>query len=227
MTAHPAQPNPFGDRLEIAPLDFGVAREPRQGASRARARSSTPTGFAFRIAARRFETAVENTRRLLRAARSVERSQDRSYQHHRRRRGFAAAVFSRQGGGRARDRGVRTLLFDPAADADFRHRRRPAQQHRMARAPLSDLRDSGTRRLSRATRVRRRPRRAGGRRRAWPDNRIVDAVGPEIYSFRDLVRTLARALGRATLIVADAAASRVALLALHRIRARRRHADPR
>ena len=33
------------------------------------------------------------------------------------------------------------------------------------------------------------------------DNRIVDAVGPEIYTFRDFVRTLARALGRATLIV--------------------------
>jgi uncharacterized protein YbjT (DUF2867 family) len=33
------------------------------------------------------------------------------------------------------------------------------------------------------------------------DNRIIDAVGPEIYAFRDFVRALARALGRVRLIV--------------------------
>jgi hypothetical protein len=33
------------------------------------------------------------------------------------------------------------------------------------------------------------------------DNCVVDAVGPEIYTFRDFVRTIARALGRTTMLV--------------------------
>jgi NADH dehydrogenase len=68
LTAHPSQPNPFGERLEIAPMDFGspdILAQCLDGASTFY--NTYWIRFPYRGAT--FKTAVENTRTLLRAAR--------------------------------------------------------------------------------------------------------------------------------------------------------------
>ncbi len=200
LTAHPAQPNPFGEQLEIAPMDFGspdrIARS-LEGASTLF--NTYWIRFPYRGAT--FETAVENTRTLLRAA-------------------------SRAGVRRI----VHISITGAAEDSPLPYfRGKGAVEREIAQSGLSYLilrptlifgvEDVLVNNL--AWLVRRFPLFAipgHGDYRVQPvfvadlaalavsdapgaDNRIEDAVGPEIFTFRDFVRTLARALGRARLIV--------------------------
>ena len=70
LTAHPSQPNPFGERLEIAPLDF---HSPDSLARNLEGASTLFNTYWIRFPYRgtTFETAVANTRTLLRAARQA------------------------------------------------------------------------------------------------------------------------------------------------------------
>jgi len=201
LTAHPAQPNPFGERLEIAPLDFASPESLTRNLEGASTLFNTYwIRFPYRGAS--FETAVENTRTLLRAARnagvrrivhiSITGAAEDSPLPYFRGKGIVEREIA--------ESGLSYLILRPtlifgADDVLLNNiawlvRRFPIfaipgrgdyHVQPVFVADLAALAVDG----------------APGR-----DNRIVDAVGPEIYSFRDLVRTLARALGRATLLVA-------------------------
>lgn len=70
LTAHPSQPNPFGERLEIAPMDFGSPERLTRSLEGASTLFNT-YWIRFPYRGMTFETAVENTRTLLRAARKA------------------------------------------------------------------------------------------------------------------------------------------------------------
>src|SRR6185437_10975488 len=201
MTAHPSRPNPFGDRLEIAPLDFAAPESLAKGLEGASTLFNTYwIRFPYRGAS--FETAVENTRTLLRAARnagvhrivhiSITGAAEDSPLPYFRGKGIVEREIAQSGLSYLI---LRPTLIFGAEDVLLNNiawlvRRFPIfaipgrgdyHVQPVFVADLAALAVDG----------------APGR-----DNRIVDAVGPEIYSFRDLVRTLARALGRATLLVA-------------------------
>jgi uncharacterized protein YbjT (DUF2867 family) len=200
LTAHPSQPNPFGERLEIAPMDFGSPDSLARSLDGACTLYNTYwIRFPYRGAT--FDTAVENTRALLRAARK-------------------AGV----------RRIVHISITGAAADSPLPYfRGKGIVEREIAQSELSYLilrptlifgvEDVLVNNI--AWLLRRFPLFAipgRGDYRMQPvfvadlaalavsgapetENRIVDAVGPEIYTFWDFVRTLARALGRATPLV--------------------------
>jgi uncharacterized protein YbjT (DUF2867 family) len=200
LTAHPSQTNPFGEQLEIAPMDFGSPESLTRSLEGASILFNTYwIRFPYRGA--NFETAVENTLELLRPA--------------------------RRAGVR---RIVHISITGAAEDSPLPYfRGKGVVEHEIAQSGLSYwiLRPAlifgvGDILLNNiAWLVRRFPLFAipgRGEYHVQPvfvgdlaalavsgapgtDNRIVDAVGPEIYPFKDLVRTVARALGRTTLLI--------------------------
>ena len=200
MTAHPSQPNPFGDRLEIAPLDFASPESLAKGLEGARTLFNTYwIRFPYRGAT--FETAVENTRRLLRAARSVEvrrivhisitsAAEDSPLPYFR-----GKGVLERE----IAESGLSYLILRPTLIFGLEDVLVNNLAWLVRRFPLFAIPGRGDYRVQpvfvgdlAALAVAGAP---------GADNRIADAVGPEIYTFRDFVRTLARALGHMMLIV--------------------------
>ena len=200
LTAHPSQPNPFGERLEIAPMDFGSPESLARSLDGASTLYNT-YWIRFPYRGTTFETAVENTRTLLRAARnagvrkivhiSITGAAENSPLPYFRGKGIVEREIAQSGLAYSILRptlifGVEDVLVNNIAWL-------------LRRFPLFAIPGRGDYRVQpvfvadlAALAVSRAPD---------TDNRIVDAVGPEIYTFRDLVRTLARALGRATLLV--------------------------
>jgi uncharacterized protein YbjT (DUF2867 family) len=208
LTAHPSQPNPFGERLEIAPMDFGSPESLTRSLEGASTLFNTYwIRFPYRGAT--FETAVENTRTLLRAARSagVRRivhisitgaAADSSLPYFRGKGAVERAIA---------DSGLSYLILRPTLIFGVEDVLVNNIAWLVRRFPLFAIPGRGDYRVQpvfvgdvAAMAV------AGA---SGADNRVVDAVGPEIYTFRDFVRTVARALGRGTFIVP--AAPRVAL----------------
>ena len=200
LTAHPSQPNPFGERLEIAPMDFGSPESLTRSLEGASTLFNTYwIRFPYRGAT--FETAVENTRTLLRAARSagVRRivhisitgaAADSSLPYFRGKGAVERTIA---------DSGLSYLILRPTLIFGVEDVLVNNIAWLVRRFPLFAIPGRGDYRVQpvfvgdvAAMAV------AGA---SGADNRVVDAVGPEIYTFRDLVRTVARALGRATLIV--------------------------
>lgn len=200
LTAHPLQPNPFGERLEIAPMDFGSPKSLTKGLEGATTLYNTYwIRFPYRGAT--FETAVENTRILLCAARrarlrrivhiSITGASEDSPLPYFRGKGAVEREIAQSGLSYSILRptlifGVEDILVNNIA---WLVRRLPLfaipgrGNYRVQPVFVGDLATLAVNSADDA------------------DNRVVDAVGPEIYTFRDFVRTLARALGRATLIV--------------------------
>lgn len=200
LTAHPLQPNPFGERLEIAPMDFGSPESLIKSLAGATTLFNTYwIRFPYRGAT--FETAIENTRALLRAARragvsrivhiSITGASENSPLPYFRGKGAVEREIERSGLSYSIVRptlifGVEDILVNNIA---WLVRRLPLfaipgrGDYRVQPVFVADLAALAVN-SAEAT-----------------DNRVVDAVGPEIYTFRDFVRTLARALGRATLVI--------------------------
>jgi uncharacterized protein YbjT (DUF2867 family) len=200
MTAHPSQPNPFGDRLEIAPLDFASPASLAKGLEGASTLFNT-YWIRFPYRGTTFETAVENTRRLLRAARSVEvrrivhisitgAAEDSPLPYFR-----GKGVVERE----IAESGLSYLILRPTLIFGLEDVLVNNLAWLVRRFPLFAIPGRGDYRVQpvfvgdlAALAVAGAP---------GTDNRIADAVGPEIYTFRDFLRTLARALGHTRLIV--------------------------
>ena len=200
MTAHPSPPNPFGDRLEIAPLDFASPESLAKGLEGASTLFNT-YWIRFPYRGTTFETAVENTRRLLRAARSVEvrrivhisitGAAENSPLPYFRGKGVVEREIA--------ESGLSYLILRPTLIFGLEDVLVNNLAWLVRRFPLFAIPGRGDYRVQpvfvgdlAALAVAGAP---------GADNRIADAVGPEIYTFRDFVRTLARALGHTMLIV--------------------------
>jgi len=209
LTAHPAQPNPFGERLEIAPLDFGSPESLTRSLEGATTLYNT-YWIRFPYEGVNFDTAVENSRTLLRAARlagvrrivhiSITGAAEDSPLPYFRGKGVVEREIARSslsylilrptlifGNEDVLVNNIAWLvrhfpLFAIPGRGDYRVQ--PVFVADLAELAVSDA--------------------SGG------DNRVIDAVGPEIFTFRDFVRTIARALGRSTLLISFP--PRVALL---------------
>jgi uncharacterized protein YbjT (DUF2867 family) len=209
LTAHPAQPNPFGERLEIAPLDFGSPESLTRSLEGATTLYNT-YWIRFPYEGVNFDTAVENSRTLLRAARlagvrrivhiSITGAAEDSPLPYFRGKGVVEREIARSslsylilrptlifGNEDVLVNNIAWLvrhfpLFAIPGRGDYCVQ--PVFVADLAALAVSDA--------------------YGG------DNRVIDAVGPEIFTFRDFVRTVARALGRSTLLIS--VPPRVALL---------------
>jgi len=200
MTAHPSRPNPFGDRLEIAPLDFAAPESLAKGLEGASTLFNTYwIRFPYRGAT--FETAVENTRGLLRAARAVgvrrivhisitSAAEDSPLPYFR-----GKGIVERE----IAESGLSYLILRPTLIFGLEDVLVNNLAWLVRRFPLFAIPGRGDYRVQpvfvgdlAALAVAGAP---------GADNRVADAVGPEIYTFRDFVRTLARALDHAMLIV--------------------------
>ncbi len=200
LTAHPSQPNPFGEQLEIAPMDFGSPESLTRSLEGATTLFNTYwIRFPYRGAT--FETAVENTRILLRAALqagvrrivhlSITGAAEDSPLPYFRGKGAVEREIAQSG--------LSYLILRPTLIFGLEDILMNNIAWLVRRFPLFAIPGRGDYRVQpvfvadlAALAVSDAP---------GADNRIVAAVGPEIYTFRDFVRTLARALGRARLIV--------------------------
>jgi NADH dehydrogenase len=200
LTAHPSQPNPFGERLEIAPLDF---HSPDSLARNLEGASTLFNTYWIRFPYRgtTFETAVANTRTLLRAARqagvrrivhiSITGAAENSPLPYFRGKGVVEREIAESGLSYLILRptlifGAEDVLVNNIAWLVRRFPIFPIPGRGDYRVQPVFVEDLATLAVSGAP---------GG------ENRIVDAVGPEIYTFKDLLRTVGRALGRTTLVV--------------------------
>src|SRR3984893_5923107 len=200
LTAHPSQPNPFGERLELAPLDF---HSPDSLVKSLEGASTLFNTYWIRFPYRgtTFETAVANTRTLLRAARqagvrrivhiSITGAAENSPLPYFRGKGVAEREIAESGLSYLILRptlifGAQDVLVNNIAWLVRRFPMFAIPGHGDYRVQPVFVADLATLAVSGAP---------------GSENRIVDAVGPEIYTFRDLIRTVARALGRTTLVV--------------------------
>jgi len=195
LTAHPAQPNPFGERLEIAPLDFASPERLARSLEGAITLFNTYwTRFPWHGVT--FETAVENSRTLVEAARtagvrrivhvSITNANPGSRLPYFRGKGLVERAIL--------DCGIPNLILRPALifgaedilvnNIGWMLRRFPVfaipgrGDYRVQPVFVGDLATLAVSATS-----------------AKP-GRIMDAVGPETYTFRELVRTIADAIGR-------------------------------
>ena len=200
LTGHPDRPNPFGDQISVAPFNFD---DPAALAESLRGASTLYNTYWVRFAhgAVTFDLAIENTRTLFRAAQ-------------------AAGV----------RRVVHVSIANPSEDSPLAYYRGKAQLEKalmesglsyaivrptvifgdedilinniawlLRRFPVFTVLGAGDYRIQptfvedmAALMVD-----AGGR----PENLVVDAVGPEIFTFDTLVRLIKRAVrGRARIV---------------------------
>jgi NADH dehydrogenase len=200
LTAHPAQPNPFGARIEIAPLDFG-SPESLTGNLEGAGTLFNTYWIRFPDRGATFETAVENTRALLRAARSagvrrivhisITGAAADSPLPYFRGKGIVEREIAQSGLSYLILRptlifGVESILLNNIAWL-------------VRRFPFFAIPGRGDYRVQPVLVADLAALAVGAA--AGADNRIIDAVGPEIFTFKDFVRTVARALGRTTLLV--------------------------
>jgi uncharacterized protein YbjT (DUF2867 family) len=200
LTAHPSEPNPFGERIEIAPMDFGSPEGLARGLEGASTLFNT-YWIRFPYRGVTFETAVENTRTLLRAASragvrrivhiSITGAAEDSPLPYFRGKGAVEREIAQSG--------LSYLILRPTLIFGLEDVLVNNIAWLLRHFPLLAVPGRGDYRVQpvfvadlAALAVSASP---------GADNRIVDAVGPEIYTFRDFVRTLAHALGRARLIV--------------------------
>ena len=195
ITGHPKRANSFGNQVEIAPMDFsdraGLVRSLR-GASVL----YNTYWVRFNHGRATFDEAVANSRVLIEAAREAGRPQDRASQHRQSFARFAPSVLFGQSAGRKSDRGFRTCPTPSSGP-------RSSSVSKIFSSTIS----RGSRAISRICNSR------------DPDNielqpifvedlaelatssarqensLVLDAVGPEIFAFEDLVRQIALAVG--------------------------------
>jgi NADH dehydrogenase len=200
LTAHPNKPNPFGDRIEIAPLDFAAPESLARGIEGATTLFNT-YWIRFPYRETTFETAVENSSTLLHAAQcagvrrivhvSITGADVNSPLPYFRGKGLVEREITQSQLSWAILRptlvfGVDDVLLNNIAWL-------------VRRFPLFALPGLGSYRVQPVCVTDLAALAISSARGA--ENRIVDAVGPEIYTFRDLVRTVACALNRSPLLM--------------------------
>ena len=200
LTGHPARPNPFGGAVEVAPLDFG---NPDQLTRSLRGAETLYNTYWIRFphGAATYEKAVENSRVLFRAAREAgvrrlvhisitQASQDSPFAYFRG-KGLVEEALRESGLSHAILRP--TVVFGPEGilinNIAWLLRRFPVfavpgrGDYRLQPVFVEDVAELAV---------------AAGDSR---DNLILDAVGPETFTFDELVRLVARAVGsRARLV---------------------------
>ena len=116
-------------------------------------------------------------------------------------RGFAPGVFPRQGDPGEGPRRIRDLPCHPSAGRPLRQGRHPHQQHRLGPAAAAGLRRVWRRPLSVAADLRRRPGGTGGRAGRGSGNVLINALGPETFTYRELVTRIGQRIGKTRPIV--------------------------
>ena len=200
LTGHPARPNPFGGAVEVAPLDFG---NPGQLTRSLRGADTLYNTYWIRFphGAATYEKAVENSRVLFRAAREAgvrrlvhisitQASQDSPFAYFRG-KGLVEEALRESGLSHAILRP--TVVFGPEGilinNIAWLLRRFPVfavpgrGDYRLQPVFVEDVAELAV---------------AAG---TSQENLILDAVGPETFTFDELVRLVARAVGsRARLV---------------------------
>jgi uncharacterized protein YbjT (DUF2867 family) len=200
LTGHPNRPNPFGDRIDVAPLDFGERR-----ALTEHLRGATTLYNTYWVRFPRgditFERAVANSEILIRAASDagVRRivhvsitnpSKDSPFEYFRGKARVEEMI---------RDSGLGYSIVRPTVVFGKEDILINNIAYILRRLPIFGIPGSGSYRLRPVSveDVAEICVRSGLRE----SNEVIDAVGPEILTFEDLVRLIAGAIGRRTLVV--------------------------
>jgi uncharacterized protein YbjT (DUF2867 family) len=200
LTGHPALPNPFGDQIEIAPLDFNSSGDLAKNLEGAAVLFNT-YWIRFPYDGATFDTAVTNTRTLVRAAQlagvrriihiSITGAAADSRLPYFRGKGLAEQAVAES---KLSYMIIRPTLVFGAGDILINNiawllRRFPFfmlpgwGDYRVQPVFVGDIAALAVTGASESA------------------NRTVDAAGPEIFTFSNLVRTVAHAAGRRALIV--------------------------
>ena len=210
LTAHPARSNPFGDRLEIAPLDFAAPERLARSLEGASTLFNTYwIRFPWRGAT--FDTAVANSRALIEAARiagvrrivhiSITGANPGSTLPYFRGKGMVERAIL--------DCGVPYLILRPTLIFGAEDILINNIAWMLRRFPVFAIPGSGDYRVQPVF-VGDLAALAVGAEAAAP-GRIMDAVGPETYTFSELVRAIADAIGRRPRLVSVPPAVMLAL----------------
>lgn len=194
LTAHPRRPHEFGDRVEVAPLDFHHPEDLVRALCGARVLYNT-YWLRFNHRSATFDQAVANSRILVRAARDAgvakivhvsiaNPSLDSPLRYYSGKAEVEAAILE---SGLAYGILRPTVIFGPEDilinNIAWFVRRFPvfaipgSGQYQLQPIFVEDFAELAMREARSET------------------SRIVDAVGPEIFTFENLVRQVARALG--------------------------------
>ena len=195
LTGHPERPNPFGERVTVAAFDFDDRERLTEHLRGATALYNTywirfPHGHVT------FEGAVRNTGTLIEAARDagVRRfvhvsitnpSEDSPFEYFRGKARIEAMI---------RVSGLSYAIVRPTVVFGRQDILVNNLAYLLRRVPVFGVPGSGTYRL--------RPVSVEDladlcvRAATEDDDRVVDAVGPETFTFEGLLRTIARAIGR-------------------------------
>src|SRR5215211_7376110 len=142
LTGHPNRPNPFGDQIDVAPLDF---EDRRNLTEHLRGATTLYNTYWVRFPTRgRHLRAGSCEQRDPRPSRERRRrAPDRAREHHQPVEGLAVRVLPGQGQGRRDDPRLGPRVLDRPSDRDLWTGRHPDQQHRLHPAEAPGLRDPG------------------------------------------------------------------------------------
>ena len=226
LTGHPHRDNPFGDRVSVAPFNFD---DPEALAASLRGASVLFNSYWVRFPRGRvtYELAVANSETLIQAAKraGVRRivhisianpSKDSPFPYYRGKAMVEEAIV---------DSGIPHAILRPTVifgtegilinNIAWLLRRLPAfavpgsGNYRLQPVYVEDVADMAVRAAE------------------GDANTVVDAAGPEVYSFNDLVRLLANAVGSRALVVHLPPQPGARPLGARRLRPSGRGADPR
>ncbi len=154
LTNSPNRANPFGGQVEALPYtfdDFDKLVESMRGAT------VLYNNYWVRFNHKEFQhsEAVENTLKMIAAAKQAGRRALCSRQHYQSIRGFQPDVLCRQSPARTRAHRVRFVVRDSATDGYLRRRRYSHQQYRVDAETLASVRRLWRWQVSLATHFRR------------------------------------------------------------------------
>lgn len=200
ITGHPNRPNPFGDRVGVAPFDFD---DPRRLAEHLRGATTLFNTYWVRFPRREvtFERAVANSQILIQAAKDagVRRivhvsitnpSEDSPFAYFRGKARVEQMI---------RDSGLGYAIVRPTVIFGREDILINNIAYILRRAPVFGIPGSGSYRL--------RPVSVEDvaeicvRWGTEGTNEVIDAVGPETFTFEELVRLIARTIGSRTRLV--------------------------
>ncbi len=200
LTGHPGRPNPFGDRVSVAPFNFD---SPQAMTAAMRGASVLFNTYWVRFSYGRttYESAVDNTRTLIQAAREagvgrivhisiVNASKDSPFPYFRG-KGIVEEVVMNSGMSYAIIRptvifGTEDILINNIA---WLLRRFPilaipgSGEYRLQPVYVEDVADIAVRAAESHA------------------NEVIDAVGPEVYTYNDLVSLIAATVGSRARVV--------------------------
>ncbi|HZO81693.1 MAG TPA: NAD(P)H-binding protein [Candidatus Binataceae bacterium] len=200
LTNHPAQADPFAGRVEVAPLDFSRPEALAQSLDGATTLFNT-YWIRFPYGATTFDSAVANSRTLLRVALavgvrrivhiSITHADERSPLPYFRGKGLVERAIVESGLSYLI---IRPTLIFGGADILLNN-----VAWLLRRSPLFALPGRGDYRVQPVFVEDVATLAISGA--AESRDRVVDAAGPEIYTFRNLVRAIARAVHSRALVV--------------------------